>query len=150
MKFRKLRIGFAATCVLTCVLLVVSWVRSDTWGEAYAWDVGQVYCSASYLRGVIVLHAIDARHRGDLTTGYSWGPAPRQRLDKTFPTYFYGFYFRKAPEGLSLVVPMWFLIVVGFGCAVAPWFAWRFSIRTLLMATTVIAVVLGIAVWLSK
>ena len=32
-------------------------------------------------------------------------------------------------------------------CGVAPWLRWRFSLRTLLIATTLVAVVLGLIVW---
>jgi hypothetical protein len=147
---RYLRIAFSATCLIACVLLIALWARSYTWGESYTWDFGQAYCSASYLRGAIVVRSLDASHRGDLTTGYGWGRAPRQRLDETFPVHFYGFYFRKASGDLTLIVPMWFLIIVSISCAAAPWLAWKFGVRTLLIATTVVAVVLGIAVWLSK
>ena len=31
-----------------------------------------------------------------------------------------------------------------------PWITWRFSLRTLLIATTLVAVVLGIIVWMSR
>jgi hypothetical protein len=150
MRFRKLRIAWSVVWGIACVLLIVSWARSYTWGESYSWDVGQVYCSASYLRGAIVLRSLDASHRGNSTTGYSWGRARRQRLDETFPIHFYGFYFRKASGDLSLIVPMWLLIIVSISCAAAPWLAWKFSVRTLLTVMTVVAAVLGIAVWLSK
>ena len=32
--------------------------------------------------------------------------------------------------------------------AISPWLRWRFSLRTLLIATTLVAVVLGLIVWL--
>ena len=41
----------------------------------------------------------------------------------------------------------WWRIVV---LAAAPWLRWRFSLRTLLIATTLIAVLLGIIVWKSR
>ena len=31
MRFRKLRIAFSAKCLITCVLLIGFWVRSDRW-----------------------------------------------------------------------------------------------------------------------
>ena len=33
---------------------------------------------------------------------------------------------------------------------VTPWLRWKFSLRTLLIATTLIAVVLGLVVWLMR
>jgi len=45
---------------------------------------------------------------------------------------------------------MWFPIVMSFGLAIGigPWLRWRFSLRTLLITTTLVAVVLGLIVWL--
>ena len=51
--------------------------------------------------------------------------------------------------GPSLIVPTWFLIGVALALSAAPWIRWsnRFSIRTLLITTTLVAVVLGLIVW---
>jgi hypothetical protein len=52
-------------------------------------------------------------------------------------------------NGAGPIVPYWFLVLLTGSCAVAPWISWsrRFSLRTLLIATTLIAVVLGAVVW---
>ena len=44
--------------------------------------------------------------------------------------------------------PIWFLILVASTFAAVPCFHWRFSLRTLLIATTLVAIVLGLIVWL--
>jgi hypothetical protein len=44
-------------------------------------------------------------------------------------------------------VPDWFLVLVSATFAVAPWLRWRFSLRTLLFATTLAALALGLIVW---
>ena len=44
---------------------------------------------------------------------------------------------------------MWFPILICLGIAAAPWvnrIGWRFSLRTLLIATTLVAIVLGLVV----
>jgi hypothetical protein len=49
-----------------------------------------------------------------------------------------------------VVLPHWFaLALIATGAAV-PWMQWskRFSLRTLLIATTLVAVMLGLIVWL--
>src|SRR5262245_12610945 len=38
--------------------------------------------------------------------------------------------------------------IVTIGSALAPWLRWRFTLRPLLIATTLVAVVLGLIVWL--
>jgi hypothetical protein len=43
----------------------------------------------------------------------------------------------------TVVVPYWLPVLLTGTLAAAPWIRWRFSLRTLLIATTVIAVVLG-------
>ena len=39
-------------------------------------------------------------------------------------------------------------VLVASRCRAFPWLRWRFSLRTLLIATTLVAVVLGLIVWL--
>ena len=47
-----------------------------------------------------------------------------------------------------LMLPYWLLILVSTTLAAAPWIEWprRFSLRTLLIATTLVAVALGLVV----
>jgi hypothetical protein len=61
-----------------------------------------------------------------------------------------GFSFKSyARAGVSISAPLWFPLLVIAALAVAPWNPklWKFSLRTLLIATTLIAVVLGLVVW---
>jgi hypothetical protein len=49
-------------------------------------------------------------------------------------------------------VPTWFVVGFTLTVGVAPWFANRltFSLRTLLIATTLVAIVLGMVVYLAR
>ena len=49
----------------------------------------------------------------------------------------------------AIVVPHWLAASISAALAVIPWTSqkWSFSLRTLLIAITLIAVVLGVAVW---
>jgi hypothetical protein len=50
-------------------------------------------------------------------------------------------------------VPHWFLALIFGTLAVAPWFrqlTWKFSLRTLLIVTTLIALMLGLLIWASS
>jgi hypothetical protein len=49
-----------------------------------------------------------------------------------------------------LFAPYWFPVLISGVLAAVPWIRWRFSLRTLLIATTIIAVVLGLIVWLRR
>ena len=44
-------------------------------------------------------------------------------------------------------LPLWQAILPAAAIAVAPWLPRRFSLRTLLIGTTLVAVVLGLVVW---
>jgi hypothetical protein len=54
------------------------------------------------------------------------------------------------PHASSVTVSHWLLLLVTATLAAAPWTKWRFSLRTLLIATTIIAVGLGIIVWMTR
>jgi len=47
-------------------------------------------------------------------------------------------------------VAYWLLVLLAIAGAVMPWTERRFSLRTLLIATTVVAVVLGLAAWAGR
>jgi hypothetical protein len=52
----------------------------------------------------------------------------------------------------ELLAPFCLLTLILFGIGVAPWIRWsnRFTLRTLLIATTLVALVLGLIVWAGK
>jgi hypothetical protein len=52
-------------------------------------------------------------------------------------------------SGPTVILPDWFLIIIFAALSAAAWLGWsnRFSLRTLLITTTLIAVLLGLVVW---
>jgi hypothetical protein len=53
--------------------------------------------------------------------------------------------------GGMVALPYWFAVLLAVTLAVAPWIRqlnWRFTTRTLLIATTLVAILLGLIVWL--
>ena len=141
---RYLRIGFSVGCGILCLLLIVLWVRSY-------WYVETVLCKFSDDALIAVLSQPGAlgfgiageesiepwivfrqpstewrrQHADDRWRKQSWG----------------GFYFNDA----TIIAPTWFWCLMAAPLAVLPWLQWsnRFSLRTLLIATTLVAVVLG-------
>jgi len=64
-----------------------------------------------------------------------------------------GFGFLAAPNSSAVRIPYWFTIAALCSVAVFPWtpfFSWRFSLRTLLIATTLIAMVMGAIVYAAR
>ena len=59
-----------------------------------------------------------------------------------------GFAYYEDGSVTALIAPHWLPALLSAALAVIPWISrsWRFSLRTLLIATTLVAVVLGIAV----
>jgi hypothetical protein len=75
-------------------------------------------------------------------------PMPFGGVDNTFA----GFLIRHNGWGKSFLVcvPYWFLVPLAAAFAIGPWvkrFKWHFSLRTLLIATTLVAVLLGAIVY---
>ena len=66
------------------------------------------------------------------------------------------FAFKVSTSGITgstftaIGLPHWFALVVVALLATSPWLSYRFSLRTLLIATTLVAVVLGLIVWSAR
>ena len=87
---------------------------------------------------------------------FQWDAIEVDALRRTVPTEYLKYYtgiwgcFDYVDTISPLViVPDWFLIGVAVTLSAAPWIQWpnRFSLRTLLITTTLVAVVLGSIVW---
>jgi serine/threonine protein kinase len=161
-------VAFTAVCGIVCVLLVVLSIRSYTWfdsihGHGYP---KSFWCES--LRGelgfLVVFVPHNAGHPNELHFHFITKPP------EPLPYYKTGLYddsqtpFSSAlgirwnlnyvyglSNGVGLVIPCWMLVVFIGGLATIPWIRWsrRFRVRTLLLATTLVAVVLGLAVALS-
>ena len=57
-----------------------------------------------------------------------------------------GFAFHNSPAFLAASFPHWLLVSLIAVVATLPWLRWRFSLRTLLVAITLVALVLGIII----
>ena len=150
---RYLRIAFSAVCGIACVLLVVLWIRSyqrqTTKGSrgdrithlnskkrlfAIGTQTGAIYLSLAH-------HDVRGPGRnGGWTVNY-----PDSRV--------LGFGAYVNPLSKTLRIPLWFLTLLASLFAAAPWLhklPRRFSLRTLLIATTLVAVVLGAIVYFAR
>jgi hypothetical protein len=139
---KYLRIAVTALSLTACVLLIALWVRSFTWCDAKFMQIGRFQYDVTSLRGCIVFGRADMKGNAKLTSASI--PAANASLGDLREPYFW-FAARKSVSGFCIVLPMWFLILMGVSIASAPWIR-RFSLRTLLIATTLVAAVLGIVV----
>jgi hypothetical protein len=139
MRFRKLRIAWSVVCGVVAVLLIVLWVRSYSTIDCLSKSMSGQEIALISINGHITLASFyGATH--DRAISLSHAPVSH------FAGYM-GFVLNKASFKITLTHPISLLAV----CLLAalPWPRWpkRFSLRTLLIATTLVAVVLGLIVY---
>ena len=146
----KLRIAasvfFAVVTVALCVLWVRSY-RSEDRLSGHAASVGVRFYSS---RGWIVCFKNNAISPGQYTWSMElgsdyWLAPDDSRLGFSSPVSFFS-----GATTSNISMPHWFVIVIASSLVVIPWIRWRFSLRTLLIATTLVAIVLGLGVWLAS
>jgi hypothetical protein len=150
---RELRIAFSVVCGILCLLLILVWLRSYSILYGVSGNRGQhfVYCdihSARLMLTRIVPPGQFPREpwrrfrnplsKSDLETEANASKASFRAL---------GFQWRVFGNGWRVAVPLWFPTAVWAGLGAAPWLRWRFSLGTLLIATTLVALVLGAVVY---
>lgn len=147
MKFRKLQIAFSAMCVVACVLLIVLWVRSySKWDRA--WLGGFGYHRVQSVRGFI---EFDSSECTIAARPGQWG-LDSGLADDRFDDIRAFSLSATAFDNNHATFPHWLPILLALAFAIATWPArnWRFSLRTLLIATTLVAMVLGIVVYVGR
>ena len=153
MRFRKLRITWSAFCGISCVLLCALWVRSYWWTDLLNLGGRSVVASENGRIKTIIVNFAPSFDAQFIVTS-------DQKVGLTEPRYYFlGFGYTPAlpvappPHWPEVVLPHWFLVLLSGVFGLAPWIHkpnWRFSLRTLLLATTLVAVVLGLIVWSTR
>jgi len=148
MSFRKLRIAWSVAWGIVALLLCVLWARSYWWVDQII-----VRETKAFLVGVASLPGAFGIGIGENTR-----PDPISSSMATvdwlevggYPSRIWGMF---ALQELGFISPYWFLILVAVVGTIAPWrreLPWRFSLRTLLIATTLVAVVLGTIIYVVR
>jgi hypothetical protein len=146
-KFRTLRITFSAACGILSVLSIALWVRSY-----YRTDllVGPWYWGGSFnfasMQGQVGLAVMPA-------ATLSFGVV-RDTSGTLFvnPEYCSRLGFRHSKNAVShkIVIPYWSLVCTTLPLTFVPWIRTRFSLRTILIGMTLVAVALGLVVVAAK
>jgi hypothetical protein len=147
MKYRKLRIawsvGWGVVAVLLCLLSWRSYYVTDSVGVGNAW-----FCDSC--RGKFLVAIWEPHLRLSNVADHSW-QYESLVADEPLPGSQLGFWNDKSDIGLNgFCVPHFLLIFVNLALASIPWIPRRFRLRTLLIATTLVAVVLGLLVYLFR
>ena len=158
MKFRKLRIAWSVACGIACLLLIVLWVRSYWWEDTLRvpYSVARVeYFFITSGHGLIysVLYLYGSSEPGfGIETRAVEGEA--LFVDDSTPLRdWHWFRVVHWQKFTVLYMPHWFPVLVAATLASVPWIhklRFSFSLRALLIATTVVAVALGLAVYAAR
>jgi hypothetical protein len=174
MRFRKLRIVWSAFWGLACVLLIVLWVRSYWWADEVYVPLTDRHTVAvgSILGGISIspwLPTVEGYFNAApkmRTEKYGEPPSalinsrtPREQLARIAKQEgVWAYYKRHPPKPIrfgivnnqthyTILLP--YFVLCGFAgfSAACPWLPCRFTLRTLLIVTTLVAVVLGTIVY---
>jgi hypothetical protein len=149
-RHRKLRIAWSVACGMLCLLLIGFWVRSY-------WYVDKVLCTfnndvfvyAGSVPGLFSISILD-EESVDPWIVYTQSTKEWRAIggDRWLEQTWAGFYFANA----AIMAPYWFWVLIPAILAAVPWIRHlrRFSLRTLLFGMTVIAALLGTAVWATR
>jgi hypothetical protein len=136
---KYLRIAVTALSLTACLLLVALWVRSYWWVDAVY--IAHTYSAGSMQGDMYVMPGI-----------YNSTPAHVVEHD-IGPIHTRSIWNADAKTVFQIdgrVVPVWILVLSLAALALLPWLRWRFSLRTLLIVTTLVAVGLGIMIYAFK
>jgi hypothetical protein len=145
MRFRKLRIAWSVGCGLLTMLLVVLWVRSYTWMDRTEVIARHVLTS---MRGRLFLDTpTDIESKSGATPNLAtYFASPH--FGKIYSLPFDAMLVTTRPGGADIAI--WVPALLVTVIAAVPWIPKRFSLRTLLLATTLLAVVLGLIVYAAR
>lgn len=141
-RFRKLRIAWAVVWGVAASLLVVLWWRSYSWIDVV--EIRKPFPPSAIGSGFgIVLARIYKEPVSSRWSNVTYSTKNNERMPTTL-----GFSAESSTLEFAMTVPYWFVAGIVGVIPVLAWPPpWRFTVRAILIATTLIAVVLGLAAW---
>jgi hypothetical protein len=166
---RYLRIAFSAACGIVCMLLIVLWARSYVYSDSLAGPVsGTKSLMVASLAGAVQFRLDDRKWSNagsfhwrkttesvtDLNEALEAFHRLRAKLGSTQAFTRINNSTRIGWDGDTLFLPCWLLVLVTGTLAAAVGmqrpYRFCFTLRTLLVATTLIAITLGLIVYFSR
>jgi hypothetical protein len=151
---RYVRYAAAVVFALLALGFVALWVRSYYWFDTVAWRATNnraiVAGSASGSASVITLSPSPYSRKDRFWRNHQVLPKSlRAGLAETITAFSLGRETGIEMTSVSVVMPHWFLAASSLGLAALFAFkrTWRYSLRAILVATTLLAGLLGLAVW---
>jgi hypothetical protein len=166
MKFRKLRIAWSVGCGILAVLLAVLWMRSYVYSDRVSGPVSKTKgLLVASLAGAVQCRLDDNRQSPKSIAFRPWQIGTdsvaefqkaadelhemQVKLGSTQAKPTVDFTMKIGLSGKTLFLPYWLLTGLPLCLTVVPWGLRlkRCSLRTLLIATTLVAVILGLVVY---
>jgi hypothetical protein len=144
MRFHKLRIAFSVFCGIACVLLICLWARSYWWSDMASRRIAAIWST----HGCVT--CLWWKSNPSLPTATTSVDVDLLPVGITAALGLFSFDLEYGSTGIVIQLPHWTLVLMTGICGAAPWIRqlkWRFSLRTLLIAITLVAVVLGLIVY---
>jgi hypothetical protein len=151
---RKLRIAFSTFCALIALSFVTVSVRSYWWTEEVFWKISDDYAVGIWNGAGHVVFSWHSPRNGMHPGARSGIMGPRRitdrrkLLERTEVPSVAGFGADRRFDVDLVMMPHWCLVLLTGAIAALPWMSWqwRFSLRTLLVAMTLVALSLGLFV----
>jgi hypothetical protein len=171
-RYRKLRIAWSVAWGTVAVLLVAVWVWSCLQFDQIVYRRSlSDYIAVTSTRGKLALGELDdASFSQVFTKDWKYLHFPMRGISNETGGPFAVFPvsvpdsaifivprisspFVLGPRGRTnydVSLPYWLLVFSAASVSAVPWIRWRFSVRTLLIATTLVAAVFPVIVWVVK
>ncbi len=153
MRFRKLRIAWSVVWGLFAVLLILLWVRSywcsDCFGFSPTFGIGTLKGEITIVHeasGPFFVNTVMSGYHKEPPDSLTWSDnsaLQKWTLSSVHEMNGLGFY--------CIGIRIYAIIIGGLAIGAFSWipFRWHVSLRTLLIATTLVAVALGLAVYVA-
>jgi hypothetical protein len=144
-----LRIAVTALSLTACVLLMALWVRSYWWMDSIVVQLSRTNgLGVTSIEGRILLK-YSARWDTQITNWEIFSVSMRDELSDFVRQSWPSVGIASNNGLLEAAVPHWILVALTAAIVSVSWTCgkWRFSLRTLLIAITLVAVGMGIIVW---
>jgi hypothetical protein len=141
---RRLRIAVSVFFAVVAVALAALWVRSYSRCDMLAHD-GMTHSTFGSNWGYAYLIRMDAKSMQNQRRQAGWRHSAMESHER--PAKFE--WVDVAPV-FQITVPYWFLVLMAVVLSCSPWTPPRVSVRTFLIATTLVALVLGLALYAGR
>jgi len=137
-RLRKLRIAWSVAWGIACLLMIALWVRSYWWMDGATWQFSQAHSITSVsLHGRMTVRMVKETNTSVFVSGSDAASNDPGLLWQD------SWHYIRNPVYQLVLFPHWFLAGIFAAFAALPMFRWQFSLCTLLIVTTLVAVGLG-------